>query len=167
MELSKNQNNLDWFPNYSGASHQVLQRYVYKNQDFLCLVIQYNDQKQGAELIGVNNILYSEDRWRLEKKESTKIKFGDADVAHNTLLLTNRTGNRTLAYWYVIGGRVTANPIIAKIYGLLGSLSGNDSAYLLALAADSSKKGDDNLFNLLLELSSTLQIELSENLREK
>lgn len=88
----------------------------------------YPQQRQGVELIHAGNRLVSEkdDPWRQQGRHD--IATGDTTVS--TVIettLRSRSGPRSILVWqwYWVAGRVTVNPLVAKIYGVLGQLEGH------------------------------------------
>jgi EpsI family protein len=158
---SRPQGDVRWKPEFMGATSQTVERFVYKGQEVLSLVVQYDHQVQGKELIFVGNSLFS-GRWMLYQNEVTQTRKGEQLYDHRVRHLNGVGGvKRTIVDWYLIDGKVTTSSLMAKFYELLGSIKGDRSAYLIALAADTSGAQQDSVDELLIELSGMLQAQLS------
>ena len=148
----------NWKSQFSGASNVYGRSYGGTGKGVMSLVVYYDEQHQGSELIYVNNSLFSEERWREVGSEDCKLQSvkGEAVYNHYCLSGPNRV-TRTIIYWYEIGGRTTAGALEAKFFELLGILSGDRSANLIALASDSARDPRVGDVERLLSYARTLQ----------
>ena len=111
----------------------------------------YRNQRQGAELINVNNLVESSHSWIWDKSA----QFSMTDTRGQSVELREEyfsKGNiRTVAavgYW--IGGRVTSNEMMGKLYQALSLVKGqgDDGAMVVVTA---SAVGNARVAKLRLE----------------
>ncbi|MBT8439285.1 MAG: EpsI family protein [Gammaproteobacteria bacterium] len=149
----------DWMPEYHGAV-TAKQAYI-KGADQVTLYLGYYPvQKQGEELINDLNRISNEGVWRTHYPHAQAKKVGHGQVLEQ--LLTKHTGGEKLVwYWYRVAGRDTTSSYEAKLYQLLGLITGRPQAYLLAVAAD-IKGGSDNTRVVLRDFVDTMSSPLHE-----
>ncbi len=155
LTASADQAAMQWKPYFSGASSREMTRYTYKDRELICLVVQYNFQEQGRELVHVENALVSDDLWTIYHSDVSEVEIGERRMSLRTHRVNGKDGSRrTLVDWYMIGGRVTASPVVAKLYELMGAFKGDRRAYLIALATDGQTEASHQY---LLELAALIQ----------
>lgn len=109
-----------WQPNYPGADHQLLGRYVDAKGDAVDLAIAvYGSQREGRELVGFGiGVVREDDRWvRVEDLD---------DLGGGGVIRITAPGpvERQVATWYRVGDVVTANEKIVKLETLKAKLFG-------------------------------------------
>ncbi len=157
---------LKWEPDFKGADYQSIRQSKIGNKDILSLVVRYDKQEQGRELIYVRNRLYSPEKWLQLGKQTIQTNHDGRTASHILLTLEGRSGRkRTILYWYLIGNQITSSPLLAKLYEVKGIITGNTTAYLFAIAADMNQKEKDLDLTEILRLSSELQSRLLSSLQ--
>ncbi|MEW5757400.1 MAG: exosortase A [Pseudomonadota bacterium] len=128
---------LDWEPRYVGASSQHRAVYRASAAPLYLYIANYNRQDQGRELINVENRLYPRDRWIPRGEQVIGVELGGGrKIAVNELALDSGAKLRLVWYWYEIGARHAVGPAQAKLYDLLGIVSGRRGATVFAVATD-------------------------------
>lgn len=130
---------LDWTPHYIGDPARHGGGLPAADRAAGWQLAWYPLQRQGVELIHAGNRLVSEkhDPWRQQGRRD--VTTGDAAVP--TVIettLRSRSGPQAILVWqwYWVAGRVTVNPLEAKLFGVLGQLEGrgNPAASILLYA---------------------------------
>jgi len=118
---------LDWTPHYVGEPALYAGGLTAAQRIAGWQLAWFPMQRQGVELIHAGNHLVSEkhDPWRQQGRRN--VATGDASVP--TVIettLRSRSGPQSILVWqwYWVAGRVTVNPLEAKLYGVLGQLEG-------------------------------------------
>ena len=151
------QSRIAWYPKFNGADTEYKARYIFQGQEVLLYIANYPAQMQGEELINVNNVLYKKLRWR--KTLQQKIATDNAEFSH--ISLKRREGvYRDIGYWYIVGGKVTASPRVAKAYEILAALQGTRGASVIAMAVDYKEKNDNKPLSLFRNFSEQVQLGL-------
>ncbi|XOV86646.1 MAG: exosortase [Pseudomonadota bacterium] len=125
-----------WQPTFIGADAIDFHTMSYGGRKFVNLIVRYDQQTQGSELIFVNNQLYDEEAW-------FEIERLHADVAGtaqgvNLIYLRNGRGQgRVIAYYYIVADEmVVTSRVLVKFGELLGQITGHRASYLVAFATD-------------------------------
>ena len=138
-------------PRFEGASAQHDAVYRFDDGEVSVSLAYYRNQRQGAELINVNNLVESSHSWIWDKSA----QFSMTDTRGQSVELREEyfsKGNvRTVAavgYW--IGGRVTSNEMMGKLYQALSLVKGqgDDGAMVVVTA---STVGNARVAKLRLE----------------
>jgi exosortase A len=127
-----------WMPVYHGAVNQ--QQLYQKDSDRVVLYMgYYPTQKQGEELINDLNNISNEEVWRTVYPRARVRAIGNQQVLEQ--MLDNRAKQQRLVwYWYNVAGKLTTNKYEAKLLQVLGLLTGESWAFVVAVAAQT---GDD------------------------
>ena len=128
----------DWMPEYRGA---IARKQAYQKGDkHIDLYIGYYlVQKQGKELINDLNRISNRDIWYSRNPKGRLHQVGDRMVLEQ-LLERDGGEQRLVWYWYRVAGQYTVNPYQAKVLQVLGLVTGNPQASIMAIAV---KSGDD------------------------
>lgn len=106
----------------------------------------YWTQKQGAELIGSQNVMapQMDPVWAETKLTTRSVRLGAEDEVVNESELKSNRAQRLLVWsWYRVGDRYTADPYVGKFYEVLARLfSGRRDGALIAVAAPYEDKRD-------------------------
>jgi EpsI family protein len=125
----------NWETVFAGVYDKSMAMYEYDGQEFTVLIVQYNRQQQGQELIHVKNRLYS-NRWNEVREDNYPFLKWPIGSVRLKLLSTAYKQRRQIAYWYVVGGQATSSPYVAKVLQVYGVLTGDRTALLIAVAID-------------------------------
>lgn len=130
------ESNDDWLPVYHGA---VTQKQSYqKDGDKVILYVGYYPlQKQGEELINDLNRINNKDIWRTHYPRARLKQINDQQILEQ-LLVNNDGKQRLVWYWYRVAGQNTANKYEAKLLQILGLVTGEQQAYVTAVAMDNN-----------------------------
>ena len=123
-------NKPDWRASYDGADYVLTASHT---SGIESLLVQYQDQRQGAELINVNNTVYDRSKWT--RLSETSIDIGEGRTVNLLHLKSKGNRHRLISYWYVIAGDATGSETRAKLSQLKGAIAGDRSAMLIALAS--------------------------------
>lgn len=124
----------DWMPVYHGA---VVGKQAYRKEghELYLYIGYYPVQTQGSELISDLNRLGDGKLWAMQYLHGRPVAGGGMRVLEQQLVSASGS-QRLVWYWYRVAGRDTTNGYLAKGLQLLGFVSGQTQAALLAVAAD-------------------------------
>ena len=125
----------DWMPEYRGA---IARKQAYQKADkrIDLYIGYYRVQKQGKELINDLNRISNQDIWHSRNPKGRLRQTTDQVVLEQ--LLERESGEQRLVwYWYHVTGWYTVNPYQAKALQVLGLVTGNPQAYIMAIAVNS------------------------------
>ncbi len=112
-----------WRPKFEGVTTESL-RY-FKRQEIIIGWYQANfgDEKQGSELINMQNVLINEDerkRWHFIKQSTQMLTNPESkkSISIDIAVLRGHSSDIVTAKWYQVGSMNTRNPYLAKIYQL-------------------------------------------------
>jgi EpsI family protein len=150
-----------WEPGFRGADQSVHRVYREGNPGvpIHVLVIHYQQERQGRELVSHMNSLHGEG-WSFRGQERKHIEIAQKTLPVRELRLRGPRGqNRLIWSWYDIGGRLTTHPWKAKLYGALNKVLGTaEDATLVAIASDfeSSPGQARELLRIFIEIHSQI-----------
>ncbi len=129
-------------------------------------IFYYRRQEQGAEVIGVRNDIYDDERWRRVEGPSNRVVNGYPGEVYEMILRSHDARERRVWYWFDISGTPTLNTIKAKFYSKRAVFTG---AYL-GEAAVIVSTGIDDLQDrselVLTEFIAAKSLNLTELTRE-
>lgn len=131
----------DWRPLYHGAI-DLQQIYEQDNEKLILYVGYYPIQRQDEELINELNRITNDEVWRASYPNARLTQLHN----HQSLeqLLEKPGGEKRLVwYWYQVAGRITTSKYIAKLLQVLGQVTGNQQAYVVAVAVDFEENPED------------------------
>ena len=130
-----------WMPKYPGAALQQRIEYRRNQQTVQVFVAYYAQERQGAELVNSENVLFDRRKERRLGEAVETIALDDGTPwAVRALRIHTEHGERLIWSWYVVAGQSTANPIIAKLYEARTRVFGTGSgSALIALATDDAE----------------------------
>lgn len=130
----------DWKPVYYGS---VSNRSVYqRNSDRVYVYMaRYVEQKQGEELINGMNSISNVDVWLPKYPRAITVESGDYRMLEQVLERDTRS-QRLVWYWYRMAGVHTTNDYQAKVLQVLGILTGNRPAMVVAVATELDDSDD-------------------------
>ena len=126
----------DWMPVYHGAS---IQKLVYRKRDDSVILYSgcYTAQQQGKELINDINRISDGKVWKTGYPRARLHTIGDGRHSVLEQLLEASHGERRLVwYWYRVAGRITTSDYEAKVLQLLGRITGQNLACIVAVSTD-------------------------------
>jgi exosortase A len=140
-----------WEPDFQQADQSVRRIYLSSNSAVQLLVIYYQQEHQGVELISSQNHLYDSHRWRRVAESNRVIPLGDGDLqVHETVMRSTNT-LRVVWHWYDIASQLTVSPIKAKFLEAWAHLTGQiRGPMLIAVAADSADGSETEKARALL-----------------
>lgn len=146
-----------WKPIFHGA---INHKHSYQKDDnsVILYVGYYHAQKQGEELINELNRISNKEIWRTRYPGPQLRSMGDWQILEQLLEHSNNK-RRLVWYWYNIAGQFTTNKYAAKIYQLLGLLTGKREAMVVAVAIDI----DDDLEHAREVLSKFTLVTIGES----
>ncbi|MGR6033896.1 MAG: exosortase A [Candidatus Nitrosoglobus sp.] len=128
-----------WEPDFLQMDQSIRRIYLSDNNAVQLLVIYYQQEHQGVELISSQNHLYDSHRWRRVAENNRVIPLGDDDFqVHETVMRSTNT-LRVVWHWYDIASQLTVSPIKAKFLEAWAHLTHQTrGSMLIAVAADST-----------------------------
>jgi len=128
-----------WDPSFRGADQTLHQLYTESNpgRPIHVLVIHYEQERQGRELVSHMNSLRGE-AWSFLGQQRRWIEVAQAGLPVREHRLRGPRGeNRLVWSWYDIGGRLANHAWKAKLFGVLNKVLGSaEDATLVAVASD-------------------------------
>ncbi|KFI22382.1 exosortase A [Nitrosococcus oceani] len=130
-----------WEPDYFQADQIVRRLYSLPDDSAVqILIIYYQQEHQGAELISSQNRLYDDQLWRRMEENRRSLPLGDDYLQVHETVMRSSDMLRVIWHWYDIAGRRTASSITAKFLEAWAHLTKQPSgSTLIAVAADSGK----------------------------
>lgn len=127
----------DWMPRYRGA---ITRKQAYQKGDkrIDLYIGYYLMQKQGKELIYYANRIGNKDIWHSRNPKGKLRQMSDRVVLEQ-LLERDDGVKRLVWYWYHVAGRYVVNPYYAKALQVLGLITNNPQAYIIAIAVNSDE----------------------------
>lgn len=146
--------NPNWFPSYQGATSQ--QYHYFLEGEFLLqvYVADYAYQRQGQELIYVENTLFLPARWKISQKQ--QVTLAGVDNINLITLRRNAHQSRLISYWYLIDGKPIGTASAAKWASFKGVLMARPSASLIAVALDFNEGKRQQALNVLSKFSESV-----------
>lgn len=128
-----------WEPDFLPADQSVRRAYWSQDNAVQLLVIYYQQEHQGAELISSQNHLYDNHQWRRVTENHQVISVGDDKLQiHETVMRSTGT-QRVVWSWYDIANQLTTSPIKAKLFEAWVHLTHQTKgSMLIAIAADAN-----------------------------
>ena len=128
----------DWRPQFRGADEEILRTYDTKGGTSVDVYLAvYGSQRHGKEIINEMNSFADGQRWTTVGGGSVPAVVGNESVSIRYARLTSPGSRRLVWYWYWIDGKLTADPILAKLYEARAKLrGGSGAAAVVAVAAD-------------------------------
>ena len=130
----------DWKPVYHGS---ISNRATYKKNasSVHVYIARYMSQEQGNELINGLNSINNADIWIARHPRAATVEVGDNRVLEQVLERDAQT-RRLLWYWYRVAGVHTTSDYLAKVLQVVGVLTDNRSAIVIAIATDLDETSD-------------------------
>jgi exosortase A len=175
-ELLENDAFWDWRPRIVGADGSIYAFYesdesAAGNMPVGLYLGVYRTQRQGAELVGADNLMVSpKDKvWSDTQIRPRKVQVGSLQLGVQQHELSSRRGERLLVWsWFLIGDHHTANPYLAKVLGVKSRLLGrHGEAALIAVAApyvDHKESAARAMTDFLADMLPGIDVELDRSL---
>jgi exosortase A len=147
----------DWSAVYPEA-HATLRKSFVKGPSKVDLyVAYYTSERAGAELVSSSNAVSDPERWARASSTAGTGRVDGADrPVHRVRMVNHQNGNRIAYQWYWIGGRVTSNPYVAKLFQVMNQvLSGEEAAASIVISTrydEVPKDADRVLQDFLINL---------------
>ena len=164
---------IQWSPHYEGADTISMTRYQYQGHTIFLYLGNYTTQAQGKELIFHRNKLFDENFWRISSDEVEEIVSKNKHVKQMSGMnegysLKARiqsfnhiySGQRLIAHWYRVGGHNTIGAIDTKLYEILGVLTGQRGASVVAVAMHYDDKQANEAKAVMNNFISDVYLEL-------
>jgi len=124
----------DWMPHYRGAlTHKITFDNEAGERVHFYMGL-YLAQKQGEELINDLNRISDDEIWRISY-QSAKLYNVDGRQVLEQMLKKEDGTQRLVWYWYHVAGYNTVNKYQAKALQVLGLITGQRRAFVIAIAA--------------------------------
>lgn len=125
-------------PNFVGASDIWQGHYLIDGKPLVAMIVRYDVQEQGRELIFVENRIVDTNRWQSSERMS-----GASRGRANQAMLEDASYTQRVVYsWYLIGPYLASNEMMAKFYEILAYFDGDRTSYLVALVMDAPAERD-------------------------
>jgi exosortase A len=127
-----------WTPVFSGAWGEERASYRRDGQIIDVYVNWYLHQAPGRELIAYGNHIEGATSWRVASRQFHTPSADERGAARlqETVLQSQRHGQRLIWSWYVVGDTRLASPLRAKLLEAWRTLTGRDGAGMVALSID-------------------------------
>jgi len=124
----------DWVPQYHGALTNKITFGNEAGEQVHFYMGLYLTQKQGEELINDLNRISDDEIWRIGYQSAKLYSVGGRQVLEQLLKKEDGT-QRLVWYWYHVAGYNTVNKYQAKVLQVLGLITGQRRASVIAIAA--------------------------------
>ena len=151
----------DWRPVYHGAIDRT-RIYANANDKVIVYAGYYPFQKQGEELINDLNSITNKEVWKAYYPRARLKQVGEQQVLEQ-LLKKSSSEQRLVWYWYTLAGQSTTSKYAAKLLQLLGLLTGDQRAWVIAVAVDHHGDGK-HAREVLHDFVSTMAKPLDEDI---
>ncbi len=144
-----------------GADHQFWQTYENRGEVIYVYQAIYHSQKQGKELINVENSLFNESLWQPMETRTVWLENEQGQIQETRV--KPKYGPEVLIWtWYTSAGMHTTSGLKTKLYDLYGVLTNNTQASVTMLAVPITSKDEDNtqIRSALSEIVSSIQKEI-------
>ena len=121
-----------WVPNYSGFDKSEIWTVMDSTREIGVTIYSYINQQQGKELVNYANTINSRE-FKVKKLPNIIISN---NKSVNRYILTSKTQNLIVAWYYMVGFNVTNNENIAKILQIPSAFQGVPIASLITLHLD-------------------------------
>ena len=132
--------NDNWAPEYTGYSQFLEREFIEKatEQHLQMYIIHYENQKQGRELINVNNMLVNNEEWMLEDSSYSQNVNNEVikGIQFETTIIKNKQIRKRISYTYFVNGINTTNKTKAKLLQLLNIFKRRNDGTLVVFAED-------------------------------
>ena len=128
-------------PRFVGAAAIQQSVYSFKDGDIGLTVAYYRDQRQGAELINVNNLLEPTHNWAWRSSRGLPSLSGGLPA----MRLETYAGNdkeASVASLYWVGGYTTTSATASKIYQAINLVSGRGDDGAMIVITTTDRTGD-------------------------
>ncbi len=129
-----------WEPVYKAGKGDYLFSQTFMNHEHYMVYLDiryFLQQTDGNEAINITNSVYDRSRWtRVWIKLHSIKNIAGLDEVEETLIRGKNNQEILVWRWYITNGRKTGNPYKAKLYNLLGVLTGKPEIATYIIAAD-------------------------------
>lgn len=122
-----------WSPSYPGSDRRQLGEYRSNGVAAVAFVAEYNEQRQGKELVGFDNSILHGLTAAASARESVDLPGGPA----NRLRIGEGRDETVVLYYYRIGPARIANPFIAQLRYGAATIFSNPASRIVAVRAAS------------------------------
>ena len=152
-----------WSPDFKGAG-SVLQDYARVNDKVTLYIGRYKMQKQGEELINVQNTIFNRDTWSEKYTNARVVDTANGPVLEQVIEDRNKR-QKIVWYWYNVSGADTTNKYKAKVLQVAGLLTGNTLSYVTVVSVDRSVDNEarDALSSFVADSKNIVDSILLEN----
>jgi exosortase A len=144
-----------WEPAFEGPDAVVRAAWTQGTERAELALAWYDWQRQGAEAVNEGNRFADETSW-------TRVSTGRAEIAGRPArleVLRGAQAGRLVASWYWVAGRLTPDPLEAKLLQTWATLTGGSrSAAVVALSAPFDERAEEAL-STLQRLAADLPLE--------
>lgn len=134
----------DWHPDYAGGDLQR-QKYYKQGVNGVYLYLNYYlAERQGSEAVNDINRVYDDQNWHLREQRDAAVAIPEKDdiVVRESVIENNRHEFMLVWEWYYANGAHTAQPLQAKLNGLLADVRLRPWTAVIILAIPLSDTAD-------------------------
>ena len=126
-----------WGARFLAPDAQVLATYAENGALVSLYIAHYVQQRQGAELINEENVLYDKSSWAPRRQNDRRVALADGTVlgVREIELAAGNGEERLVWYWYRMGDKRTTSPTVAKLWQLANSLTGAPDGAVIAVSS--------------------------------
>jgi EpsI family protein len=127
-----------WSPKFSGPAGEERVSYRQDGQIIDVYVNWYRSQAPGRELVGYGNHIEGGTGWHVTRRavHAPPAAAPGLDRLQETVLQSERAGQRLIWSWYVVGDTPLASPLQVKLLEAWRALTGRHGAGIVALSID-------------------------------
>lgn len=153
----------EWEPRYGGMAATLRAAWEREGATVGLYLGYYRDQEPGRELINSENkVIPSKDPiWTMASYGDRVAPLAEGPTRVRSMEIRGARGRLLVWHWYWIGGRVTSNEYVAKVWLVLAKLAGrgDDSAVVMLetpVAEDGRGQAEETLAAFAREISPAL-----------
>jgi exosortase A len=126
---------VDWRPAAANPDAELRQRYWRGDSTVDLYVGYYCAQHQGAEIVSQAHSLTGGEHWLVQARGRDRVHAGAGERAVQLTEVRFAGQRRLVMAWYWVGGRFTADPLLAKLLQAKAALVGGPAAAAVVVAS--------------------------------
>jgi EpsI family protein len=149
----------NWHPVSHGASSEEFNYFLQGKELLQVYLANYIRQRQGEEMIFIENHLFDENRW-FDVRQQT-IQLNSPFLEQINLIMLRRDGHRSrlIAYWYLVDGQFSADKKTTKWHEIQAAIKGQPGATLIAIAFDYKNENETFALKTIAEFATAFTLQ--------
>ncbi len=154
----------DWRADFPGADLERTWIYEKGGEAVTVYIAYYTHERPGAELISYRNRMTDDDDASTLGRGQAEAGVAEGVPAPGVTRLHESGDSRVVWHWYWVNGRLTADPVMAKVQAFLAkTLQGEPSAAVVAVSSNAGEDAEAVLSDFLSNASPAAWLEGSRS----